>query len=55
MTRAWPLDEEVSIGMDVPTEPWTAEDVKFWTGTKRYQPWKDVAAFFKPDDRDERR
>ena len=27
--------------------PWTAEDVAFWTGTATYQPWKDVAAYFK--------
>jgi hypothetical protein len=33
--------------MDVPTSPWTAADAAHWTGTERYQPWKDVAAFFK--------
>jgi hypothetical protein len=27
--------------------PWTAEDIAFWTGTPTYQPWKDVAAFFR--------
>ena len=27
--------------------PWTEEDIAFWTGTSTYQPWKDVAAFFK--------
>lgn len=45
--RSWPLDEECCTGMDIPTEPWTAEDVAFWSGSARYQPWKDVAAFFK--------
>lgn len=44
--RPWPLDEEVCTGMDVPTK-WTAEDAAYWTGTARYQPWKDVAAFFR--------
>ena len=39
--------DEVCTGMDVPTDPWTAEDVRFWTGTATYQPWKDVAAFFR--------
>ena len=39
--------DDVCFGMDVPTEPWTAEDVRFWTATKTYQPWKDVAAFFR--------
>lgn len=34
-------------GMDVPTEPWTAADTAFWSGTARYQPWKDVAALFR--------
>jgi hypothetical protein len=47
--RSWPLDEEFCIGMDVPCDPWTAEDVRFWNGTKSYQPWKDVAAFFRGD------
>ena len=37
--------------MDVPTEPWSAEDIAFWTGTPRYQPWKDVAAFFRREGR----
>jgi hypothetical protein len=32
--------------MDVPIDPWTAEDVAFWTATPTYQPWKDVAALF---------
>jgi hypothetical protein len=45
--RSYPLDEDCVTGMDVPTEPWTAEDVAFWTGTARYQPWKDIAAFFR--------
>jgi hypothetical protein len=34
-------------GMDVPTAPWTAEDVAYWTGTARYEPWRDVAALFR--------
>ena len=38
---------EVCTGMDVPRKRWDKEDVKFWTGTKYYQPWKDVAAFFR--------
>ena len=39
--------------MDVPLAgTWSAEDAAFWTGTRTYQPWKDVAVFFrgtKPD------
>lgn len=46
MSRSWPLDEECCTGMDVPIDPWTAEDVAFWTATPTYQPWKDVAALF---------
>jgi len=42
-----PDTDEVCTGMDVPTGPWGAEEVAFWTGTPRYQPWKDVAAFFR--------
>jgi len=45
--RSYPLDEECCTGMDVPTQRWTAEDTAFWTGTPHYQPWKDVAAFFR--------
>lgn len=38
--------------MDVPIDPWTAEDVRFWTQTPtRYCPWKDVARFFSPLDK----
>jgi hypothetical protein len=39
--------DEVCTGMDVPIGPWGAEEVAYWTGTPRYQPWKDVAAFFR--------
>lgn len=35
-------------GMDVPTERWTKEDAAYWTGTARYQPWRDVADLFRP-------
>lgn len=45
--RAWPMNEDCVTGMDIPDSKWTAEDAAFWTGTKHYQPWKDVAAFFK--------
>jgi len=34
-------------GMDVPIDPWTKADAAYWTATARYQPWKDVAAFFR--------
>ena len=51
LRRSWPLDEDCATGMDVPTEPWSAEDIAFWTGTPRYQPWKDVAAFFRREGR----
>ncbi len=27
--------------------PWGPEEVDFWTGTTRYQPWCDVADFFR--------
>lgn len=40
-------EEYIVCGMDVPCGPWTAEDAAFWTGTARYQPWRDVAAFFR--------
>jgi len=30
--------------------PWTEEDIKFWIGNEHYQPWKDVAQFFKDID-----
>ena len=44
---AYPLDGDCFVGMDVPLPgAWRPEDVAFWTGTERYQPWKDVAAFF---------
>lgn len=43
----YPLDGDCFVGMDVPTGMWGAEEVAFWTGTARYQPWKDVAAFFR--------
>lgn len=46
-------NEGVCFGMDVPCDPWTAEDIAFWTGTRRYEPWKDVAAFFKTRNNDE--
>lgn len=46
-----PIDDDVCTGMDVPIAPWTQEDITFWTGTKTYQPWKDVAAFFKKEDK----
>lgn len=42
-----PDTDEVCTGMDVPVDVWGPDDVAFWTGTERYQPWKDVAAFFK--------
>lgn len=44
-----PIDDDICTGMDVPIAPWTQEDITFWTGTKTYQPWKDVAAFFKKE------
>lgn len=47
--RSYPLDEDFVTGFDVPDEPWSAETVAFWTGTVHYQPWKDVAAFFRED------
>ena len=40
-------DDEVCTGMDVPIDRWTDEDVAFWTGSPTYQPWKDVADFFR--------
>jgi D-ribose pyranose/furanose isomerase RbsD len=41
-------DDAILCGMDVPVPgSWSAEDVAFWTGTPHYQPWKDVAAFFR--------
>ena len=43
----WEAEGGVCFGLDIPVGPWTAEDVAFWTGTPRYQPWKDVAAFFR--------
>lgn len=44
----YPLDGDCFVGMDVPSaDTWGSEDVAFWTGTARYQPWKDVTAFFK--------
>lgn len=44
------IEDEVCIGMDVPLAgSWGPEDVRFWTGTVRYQPWKDVAGFFRKD------
>lgn len=47
----WPLDGDCFVGMDVPLlDAWGPEDVAFWTGTCRYQPWKDVAAFFRVQD-----
>lgn len=51
ITEPIPSDE-VCTGMDVPDlSSWTAEDIAFWTGTARYQRWKDVAAFFKCQER----
>lgn len=50
--RRYPLDEENGCtGMDVPIGPWGDEEVAFWTGTARYQPWKDVSSFFKCQER----
>lgn len=44
----YPLDGDCFIGMDVPLAgTWGPEDEAFWTGTERYQPWKDVASFFR--------
>lgn len=40
------IEDEICTGMDVPLPVWTVADAKFWTGTKYYQPWKDVAALF---------
>jgi hypothetical protein len=37
----------ICTGFDVPVDPWTTEDIAFWTGSPRYQPWKDVAQFFR--------
>lgn len=31
---------------------WGEEDSAFWTGTIHYQPWKDVAAFFRGEKGD---
>ncbi len=42
-----PPDDGVCTGMDIPFGRWTAADVAYWTGTPRYQPWKDVAALFR--------
>lgn len=43
-----PLDGDCFVGMDVPLAgTWGPEDLAFWTGTSSYQPWKDVAAFFR--------
>jgi hypothetical protein len=42
-----PDTDEVCTGMDVPDGTWGEDDIAFWTGTARYQPWKDVAAFFR--------
>ncbi len=41
------LDEGWLTGMDVPIGPWADEEIAFWSGTKRYQPWKDIAGFFR--------
>lgn len=40
------LEDCICTGFDVPIDPLTAEDIAFWTGSPRYQPWKDVAQFF---------
>lgn len=45
--RSWPLDDDCVTGMDVPTNRRSEEDIAFWTGTPSYQPWRDVAAFFR--------
>ena len=42
-------EDDLCTGLDIPCDPWTAEDVAFWTGTATYQPWRDVAAFFKEE------
>lgn len=47
----YPLDGDCFVGMDVPRSgAWGSEDAAFWTGTERYQPWKDVASFFRMQD-----
>ena len=44
----YPLDGDCFVGMDVSLPgTWGPQDVTFWTGTSRYQPWKDVASFFR--------
>lgn len=47
MTQTTADEYWVCTGMDIPIGPWGAEEIAFWTGTERYQPWKDVAAFFR--------
>jgi len=42
-----PIEDDVCTGMDVPLGLWTEYDIWFWTGTPSYQPWKDVATFFR--------
>lgn len=44
----YPLDGDCFVGMDAPLPgTWGSEDIAFWTGTACYQPWKDVASFFR--------
>lgn len=42
------VEDDVCTGMDVPVSRWAQSDLAFWSGSERYQPWKDVAAFFNP-------
>ena len=47
-TRWLPAETDVCTGLDVPLSgSWGPAEIAFWTGTPHYQPWKDVAAFFK--------
>jgi hypothetical protein len=46
--RPYPGDDTFCTGFDVPDrEAWGPAEVAFWTSTPSYQPWKDVAAFFR--------
>jgi hypothetical protein len=46
--RPYPGDDTFCTGFDVPDrEAWGPAEVAFWTSTPIYQPWKDVAAYFR--------
>jgi len=42
-------NHHICTGFDVPTDPLTADDIAFWTGSPHYQPWKDVTDFFRDE------